>query len=138
LMSGSAWYSSALAFARLAMKSISPSINARSDASSCAYSSRLESGSEVGSDMSMTPPSSCAIERKRQHLVDVLRIDCAHHQAIEAERDAGAIRQPAFQRGKEVLVHGNDGQSTSLALAQVLLEPRPLFLRVSELMKAVR
>jgi hypothetical protein len=33
-----------------------------------------------------------SVERKGQHLVDVLCADCAHHEPIESQRDARAFR----------------------------------------------
>ena len=51
---------------------------------------------------------SSAVERKRQHFIDVFRAGGAHDESVETQRDARAFGQAVLQRGEEVLVdrHG--------------------------------
>src|SRR5687768_14886143 len=66
----------------------------------------------------MAPPSLGSLgsfDGKRQNFVDVARAGCKHDQTIEADRDAGAIRQPGFERAEEQLVHRIGGQAAALA-----------------------
>src|SRR5215211_6188842 len=56
------------------------------------------------------------VERKREHFVYVAGADSAHHEAIEAERHSGTLRQSVLQRCEEVLIDRHGRQTAALAL----------------------
>ncbi len=60
-----------------------------------------------------------------------------HHQAVEAERDAGAVRQANGERGEQPLVQRAERLPTPAPRRLVLLEAAALFRRVAELTEAV-
>ena len=90
--------------------------------------------------VSAAPPGifSGAIDRKGNHIAQVLGTQRQHDQAIHTQRHAGAVRQTGFKRFQQMSINRLLRQTARVALAVILLETLLLFARVGQLVETVR
>src|SRR6267143_3203885 len=75
--------------------------------------------------------------RRPQYLLDVLRPGRQHDEAVEAERDPGARRQPVLEGGEEILVDRVGLAVEGALLRLVRGEPRALLGGIDQFAKGV-
>src|SRR5207248_9680953 len=75
--------------------------------------------------------------RQPQHVFNVRRTRRQHHQTVEAERNARALRQAVVERRQEILIDRPAQAVESLLLVHVGLEPRALDGGIGELAESI-
>jgi hypothetical protein len=63
---------------------------------------------------------------------------CRHHEAVEAERHARAIRQPMGKRRKQSLVERVAGKPALAPRFEILRESAALFHRIAKFAESIR
>src|SRR5688500_18691240 len=79
-----------------------------------------------------------AREIEREHVGDPVGAEHGHQQAVDTERDAGAIRETGFEGGEQPPVAWRPRLATRGAAAQVVVEACALLRRVRQLVVTVR
>src|SRR6188474_3505446 len=124
-------------FAAQLIRSGSP---ARSDSrprASSAYSAYPPSAISKCCSFIGGPPSG-SFRGKRHYLIDVPRAGCDHDGAVEAQRHAGAAREPCAERGEKRLVRRVAREAGARALRSVARKASGLLGCIAELIESVR
>ena len=80
----------------------------------------------------------CAIDGKGDNVSQAISAQRQHHQTINTQRHARAIRHPNLQRFKQVVVNWLLRQATRGTFTIILLKPLLLFTRIGQLMETIR